>query len=555
MKNIAWKEKALCLVIFCLLVVFYGMTRPLNHSESYDSINYVLFAENFELGTAPDSRNILFHAVNRVVVVAAEKLGINVGTLELLSGISILAGAMSLVLFARLMHKRFGVSVFSACAGAAFLGLTYGYWRYTGAVEVYIPSIFLILCSLSLIFRFLDDDDRSTGSVLAAGTLSGLAVLFYQPNIVILFIAAFVLFCSKSRLLSFVQYSVAGAVVYIAGLVWSFMGAEEIMPSPDLVSFVTSRSGEFRERPSIGVAFVKILLAFGHDVFSAHWTQTIDQVRNFLNPRVPGCVYNFQVVAHAGKGVQHFTAIAAILFLPMLFLFARIHWIAAWQWKSLPAKVSKRPSRPTLFLVAWLAIMGGIVALIDPGSFEAWIPILVPFSGLLTVMVIEPCYQLGRYKVVLVFLTVLLAYNFFGGMMIWRNSNGDQFLHQTAWIRAELSEEDTVLLSQFDYRLVDFLQYHSSARIVHLFGDNEVMVARCHPDIRTMPLDELLDQAASGKFRLFVLDDIISPSSDIKQCRGGEEKFVAAERLGKRLSEKAALVDASDFGKVYEIRK
>lgn len=536
-------------MIFCLLVVFYTLTRPINHSESYDSINYVLFAQNFSLGTAPDARNILFHAINRIVVVAADTLGFNVGTLELLSAISILTGAMSLVLFARLMHRRFDVSKFSAWAGAAFLGLSYGYWRYAGAVEVYIPSIFLILCSLSLIFRFLDDENQSTVSVLATGVLSGLAVLYYQPNIVVLFIATFVLFCSKTRLLLFLKYAVAGAFAFIAGLVWSFMAVEESTPSLEkLVGFVTARNGEFRERPSIGVAIVKSLLAFGHDVFSAHWTQTIDPIRNFLNPRIPGCVYNFQFVAHASKGIQHLTAISAILFFPLLFIFARIHWLAASQ-----SKLS-RPGRPTLFLLAWMTSMGMLIAVIDPGSFEAWIPILVPVSGLLTVLVFEPCHRLGKQKIVIVFLAMLLAYNFFGGMVLWRNSQGDQFLNRTAWIKANLSEKDTVLVSQFDYRLVDYLQYHSSARIVHLLGDDELVIRRCRPDIGIMPLDDLLKQVEKGEFRLFVLDDVMEPAIDIKHCRGGEEKYAAAKALGERLQEDAVLVDTSDFGKVYEIR-
>ena len=80
------------------------------------------------------------------------------------------------------------------------------------------------------------------------------------------------------------------------------------------------------------------------------------------------------------------------------------------------------------------------------------------------------------------------------------------------------------------------------------------MIARCHPDISTVPVDDFLQQAQSGKFRLFVLDDIISPTTDIKQCRSGEEKFAAAEALGKRLVDKAELVDSNQFGEVYEIR-
>ena len=90
--------------------------------------------------------------------------------------------------------------------------------------------------------------------------------------------------------------------------------------------------------------------------------------------------------------------------------------------------------------------MGLIVGSIDPGGFEAWIPVLVPFAGLLTVLVIEPCYQLGKQKTLLLFLVLLLCYNFFGGMMVWRNTDGDQFFHKTEWVRNELTEKDMILL-------------------------------------------------------------------------------------------------------------
>jgi len=254
--NELWKRRIQSLVILCLLLTFYAMTRPLNHSESYDSINYVLFAENFPLGTAPDSRNILFHAFNRILVVANETLGLNIGSLELLSSIGILTGALSLILFAGLMRKRFGVSSFSAYAGAAFLGLTYGYWRYTGAVEVYIPSMFLNLCSLSLIFNYLEDENRNQRTLIAASVLAGLAVLFYQPNILVLFGAVLVLFCSKTHLLSFVRYSIIGAIIVLTGIALSFIAIYGTFPASisELVGFITDRNGEFRGRQSFGIS-------------------------------------------------------------------------------------------------------------------------------------------------------------------------------------------------------------------------------------------------------------------------------------------------------------
>ena len=536
------------LLVLCLLVTFYAITRPLNHSESYDTISYTLFAENFPVGTAPDSRNILFHAFNRILFVASDTLGLNIGTLELLASISILTGALSLMLFARLMKTRFGVSTFSAYAGAAFLGLTYGFWRYTGAVEVYIPSIFLTLCSFTLIFNFLDDPNRSKRTLFAAGVLSGIAVLFYQPNIIVLFGAAFILFCSTRHLLSFFEYSVVGAWVVLTGIALSFIRINGTIPTSvgEYVGFITARNVEFRSPQSLEITIVKGVLAFGHDVLSAHWTRILDPVRKFLDPYIPGCVYNFNVVIHAGKSLQHFAAIAAILFVPILFLFTRIHWIAASNWKF------ALPKNRTLFLVAWLVIIGAIVSMIDPGGFEAWIPILVPFAALLTVLVIEPCYQLGKRKTILLFLALLLCYNFFGGMMVWRNTGGDEFYKKTAWIRSELTENDTVILNEFDYRMVDYLSYYSDANIAHLFGDT-VKIGRGRPDIQSISLDDFIRECEMEKINLYVMEDVLSPTPAIKQCRDGEEKFKFATELANRLKENAVLVNSDEMGETFRI--
>jgi hypothetical protein len=549
-KKESLKERLWHAVITCLLIAFYAMTRTVNHSESYDSINYALFAENFPLGTAPDSRNILFHALNRILFVTSEWIGLNIRALELISMVSIVTGALSVILFARLMKRRFGVSPFAAWTGAAFLGLTYGFWRYTGAAEVYIPSIFLILSSLTLIFKFLDDEARNQRWLFAAGILSGLAVLFYQPNIIVLFVATFILFCSSSRFYSFFRYVVVGALVVVGGVVVSYLMIKGQVPVPsELVSFVTDRNGEFRGRPPVHIALVKFVLAFGHDVFSAHWTRTLDPIRTTLDPYIPGCVYNFNVVVYAAKGIQYLTAIAAVLFIPVLAMFVRLHWIASRKWKI------ARPDNRTLFLIGWMGLMGLIVGTIDPGSFEAWIPLLVPFAALLTVFVIEPCCQMGKQRALLVFLLLLLCYNFFGGVMIWRNSEGDYFFHKTAWMRRELTEQDTVLLNEFDYRIVDYLGYYSNARIVHLTGDDQVTIDRSHPGIHTVGLDEFLANNGTDQHRLFVMDDVLSPSPQIKSCRSGEGKFEAATELADRLEARAVLVDSGTFGKTFQIKQ
>lgn len=549
-KQESLKERLWHVVIACLLIAFYALTRTLNHSESYDSINYALFAENFSLGTAPDSRNILFHVLNRILFVTSEWLGLSIGALELIVSVSVVTGALSVVLFARLMKIRFGVSTFAAWTGAAFLGLTYGFWRYTGAAEVYMPSIFLILCSLTLVFKFLDSEDRRQRTLFAASVLSGLAVLFYQPNVIVLFFATFVLFCSKAHFVSFIRYAVVGAIVVVAGIVMSLITMYGAFPSfEQLADFLNARNSEFGDVPPAHIAIVKLTLALGHDFFSAHWTRTLDPVRTALDPIVPGCVYNFNVVVYAGKGVQYLTVVAAALLLPVLFLLARFHWVASRKWQI------ARPSNRTLFLIGWLGLLGGIVGTIDPGSFEAWIPVLIPLVALITVFVIEPCYQLGKQRTLITFLLLLFCYNFFGGIMLWRNTQGDYFLHKTAWIREHLTEHDTVVLNEFDYRIVDYLNYYSDANIAHLVGDKEVVFKRSHPEIYFISLDEFMDKYGKEQHRLFVLDDVLTPSPQIKSCRYGEEKYSAALELASRLKENAVLVDSGKFGETYQIKR
>lgn len=537
------------LAVFALLLAFYTFTRPLNHSESYDSYTYALFAENYTLGTAPDSRNILFHASNRFLYVAAQSLGLNIGTLDLLIGVNILMGSLTLILFARLMINRFGVAPISAWTGAAFLGLTYGYWRYTAAPEVYIPSMFLILCSLTLLLKYLDRQTRNWPTLLAAGVVSGLAVLYYQPNVIALIVTIPILFLKPLRLVDFLVYAITASLVLFSGIVWSFIVVNGSVPGvSELAGYANSRYEEFSDPPTFAQATKKLVLAAGHDVMSAHWTRTVDVVRNALDPYIPGCVYNFNVIIYAGKGLQYFTAIAAILFVPILILFARIHWIASREWKI------SWPSIRTAYLLCWFGLMTMIVATVDPGSFEAWIPVLLPVAGLLTIFVFEPCRKLGKQKSLVVFLLLLMCYNFFGGLLILRNQSGNYFQHKTAWIRQELGAEDTVLFNEHDYRILDYLIYHSDARVVFLTGEDNVTIGRNTYDIYSMPVDDFLTQHRESGNPLYVLDDVLTPDPAIRNCRYGDKKLRTATRLAERLKGKATLVNEGIFGSTWQVK-
>ena len=138
--------------------------------------------------------------------------------------------------------------------------------------------------------------------------------------------------------------------------------------------------------------------------------------------------------------------------------------------------------------------------------------------------------------------------------MLWRNTQGDYFFHKTAWIRQELTEDDTVVVNEFDYRVVDYLRYHTDAKIAHLTFADKITFNRSHPDIYCIPLNDFLNDYSKGENRLFAMSDTLTPDPQIRSCRLGEEKFAAAEKLAVPLRKNVELVNTNKFGKTYQIR-
>ena len=111
------------------------------------------------------------------------------------------------------------------------------------------------------------------------------------------------------------------------------------------------------------------------------------------------------------------------------------------------------------------------------------------------------------------------------------------------------------MLNEFDYRLVDYLSYYGDAKVVHLTGADSVTIARSTPQIQVMPLEEFFTTFEHTTNKLFVFDDVLSPGSQIKECRNGLVKYESAVKLAERLKEKVILVNEGRFGKTYQVRQ
>ena len=171
---------------------------------------------------------------------------------------------------------------------------------------------------------------------------------------------------------------------------------------------------------------------------------------------------------------------------------------------------------------------------------------------MLTIFVFEPCQRVGKHRILIAFLIILMCYNFFGGLILWRNQSGDYFYHKTSWIRQELTEKDTVLFNMHDNRIVDYVMYYSDVRVVYLTGEDEITVGRNTPGIYCTSIEQFLASIEYGD-KLYVLEDVLAPDPAIKNCRYGQHRYDIAVQLAERLVGSSQLVNEGLFGKTYEV--
>src|SRR5690606_15747569 len=90
------------------------------------------------------------------------------------------AGALSICYM--ILRRRFRVSVLQTASAVAALAFSYGCWAYSISVEVYMPSVCLLLITIYM----LTDPSRAPGDFRRAGLWHSLAILFHQMHVLLI---------------------------------------------------------------------------------------------------------------------------------------------------------------------------------------------------------------------------------------------------------------------------------------------------------------------------------------------------------------------------------
>lgn len=485
-------------LLFLGFLALYTLTIPVNHIESIDRHAYALWAERIALTELIDTRSILFATLNRGLYAGFQLIGLDLPATTLITAYSVLSGAGAVVLMARLLSRHFRQSEAAATLGACLMGLSYGFWRYATEVELYVASIFLVLAALNLLLDRLEQWPSDWRKFILPGVFSGLVVMFYQPNVFPLFLAIPVLFLARDRLAAFFAYGTAGtATVLLSYLIAFLVSRDQAVTIQNLAEFVGSRNSEFHI-DDVGVrALSKMALAISHDLLSSNWLFGVEPLTSMFEKAFPATDTDIKVLS-----AQHYQpwVWVPILLLPVLLGTIGVLLNAARKARS------ERPWRLLTYLGFWLVIYTVAAGILDPGVSEVWISIVPPIVIFATVLVIGPAVLAGYHRAAWLLVVVFGAWNWFGGMGMLKNPEGDYYQRQTVWLQANATEYDVVLLTHSTWRLRTYLQHVTPARIVDLEPG-------CDAGIATSAelLDQTRAQAAAQTGRVFVLAEFIQP--------------------------------------------
>lgn len=526
---------------------FYAVTASSNHTESVDGYKYALEATISPLLEIYDTRSILFHMGNRALYVISEHLGLGLEAFDLILTLVILTGAGSVVLTARLLIRGFKLSNTAGWCGAATLGVCYGFWRFAGEVELYVPSIFLVLLVLNLIF---DADARAEGkwtSMLPVGVVAGLTVLYYQPNALPLCVAIPVLFIPRSRWSWFLAYGSACFATVLAGLLGAYWLRYGALPSHmSLIQFANERGGELSPPPHNLESLAKSALTIGHDILSTHWVFANEAVTEQLSKIMPRRV-NDEIIFAA----RHFRPWIYVPLALLPILVGVLCWMVL---KAARSGLARRFGPKEAYLLSWFAVASVIVFYLSPTNTEAFISALPPLLMLFAIYVLEPCRRAGRTDLLVVLAVLMTLYNYFGGIGMNQRPAGDLYRAKTAWLQANVKANDLVWINRwYNLQFFHYLRYVVGVNVL-VSDPGTVMLLRTDAAKPVLlPLAQVLAQTRTDGGRVLVFGEFFTPHPTLKNSPRSGDSYVYATQMGRTFQDHVQAHDPGSEFTVFEI--
>lgn len=525
------RDAAACGGVFLIL---YLSTLSGNHVEAEDALQYVNDITSGESARMSSPYHIAYGWLGRATLAVASRLGYAGDPIVPLQIVNAVAGALGLALLWVLLRTVGPGSRLPALAACGLTGLSYGYWWYSVEVEVYLPSVALLILGLLLAHRAATEPTMRAFALL--GLVHALAVLAHITNVLSGLIAVVSMLAAwRARpggpIVRWALCYAAPAVgVVLAAYAWvtAEIGLASRREVADWLAAYPS-SGTWGDVTATSP--IKALIGASRALVGGHPLFSFEVVQHGLARALPGKGLEEEVFLVQGMRTPQ----AVVLLLTGLVAVAALLLLIA-RWLRRP---SPDPDARVLAVqcLAWAVPYGLFFTWWEPVNSEFWIATWIP----LTVLIALPLSRsvgnrpsIGDRAVVGVLLSALLVSNLFGSVLPQHDPDGDYWRVRSSWYEEHARPSDLIVAGH--YIGANYLDHYTPARV--LLAPDDLGDVR---DVESLAAFLGAAMARTGTTRVLV------SSSALESPAGAQD----ACHVGQRCSVQLLLRDAlSNRGRV-----
>lgn len=437
------------LLAFVLIEILFALSYPGNRTEADDGFWFAADVRDKSFVELFNPRFPFYLPFVRVFFRLTTALGFDFDVYSLLCVISAVFSGFSILLFYRLLSKYFKVTRKWSMLAVLLMLFSYEYWRYSMEAEVYMMAIYGLLLSVRQYLIVQRTNHIVDWIWLIAITC--LAVLFYKPNFVPIFLCFPILILSKRRFKEFSLYYMACGILLLGTffLIYSFADVS----ADNFVEYITKGT-----KRSSGSALMVVVVVASNFV-SVQWLFSFENIQSLIQGKMPHKAIEEEFFMADALGNEKYLLIvlsAISIIIACILAFRVIKTIS---------RKYLHDFKPIIFIIAWALVYGSFLAVFDPTSNEPWLMVQMPLI-IITIFILKQGPPLQYYLffslVVLVFLINLL-----GGMAPLEDEKGDLNYVKTNWL-AENTDENDYILSYGPISLIRYLDYHTEATVINL---------------------------------------------------------------------------------------
>lgn len=457
-------EVAIPFAIYFLLYMLTLSKVPSVATDSIQYINHIDASERFF-----HAHHLLYNSFAWMWIAIWRQLGVQTDSALLVSGLNAIFGALTLCVFYSVLRVRLGCDRLTALLGTSLPAFSFGFWYYSGCVEVYIiPLFFLWVCFYLLTAKHVDEK-----TFALVGFLNGIAVVLAQMSVLfapVVFLAAWYAHRrgdhSVARSLrNYVFVAVPTSVIpYWAALL--YVGRAGSFKSAWAWLTLYANQPQYWSAPSV-TTVVKAGAGLGQAFLGGHFIFALPGARAWVERVLHGFYMTNEVylVRNLEKGVAYLlVALSVALFLIVITSLAAglTHW----------SRLSSRKQTLVYLLLVWTLAYTIFVFFYTAVNAKLWIAQTLCIWMIFVVFLLGLKVHSGkpaRRPAVILAVAVILTFvvNFMGSIRFTLDKSNDYYYSRIEPLLSLSKQGDLVIIGTA-WKFQPYLRRYGNASILSL---------------------------------------------------------------------------------------